>query len=86
MNKNVLIYTSSLYGFSYRAKSLLKRKNIPFDEIDIDLDCKKRSEMVKKSNGKTSVPQIFYKNHHVGGCDDLFKLEEKDGLEFLFNS
>ena len=83
MNKNVTIYTSSLCGFCYRAKSLLKRKNIPYKEIDVDLNYEKRNEMVKRSNGKTSVPQIFFKNHHVGGCEDLFKLEQENGLEFL---
>ena len=70
-------------GFCYRAKSLLKRKNIPFEEVDIDLDCNKRNEMIKKSGGKTSVPQIFYKNRLIGGCDDLYKLEEENGLEIF---
>ena len=81
MNKNIIIYTSSLCGFCYRAKSLLKKKNIPFEEIDIDLDYSKRNEMIKKSSGKTSVPQIFFKGHHIGGCDDLYKLEEDNSLE-----
>ena len=81
MNKNIIIYTSSLCGFCYSAKSLLKQKKIPFEEIDIDLDYSKRNEMIKKSNGKTSVPQIFFKDHHIGGCDDLYKLEEDNGLE-----
>ena len=85
MNKNVIIYTSSLCGFCYRAKSLLKRKGISYKEIDIDLDWEKRNEMVIKTNGKTSVPQIFFRNHHIGGCDDLFKLEKENGLEFLKN-
>ena len=85
MNKNVIIYTSSLCGFCYRAKSLLKRKGISYKEIDIDLDWEKRNEMVIKTNGKTSVPQIFFKNYYIGGCDDLFKLEKKNGLEFLKN-
>ena len=84
MNKNTIIYTSSLCGFCYRAKSLLKRKNIPFEEIDIDLDLNKRSEMIKKSGGRTSVPQIFYKNRHIGGCDDLYNLEQENILE-IFN-
>ena len=83
MNKNIIIYTSSLCGFCYRAKSLLKKKNIPFEEIDIDLDYNKRIEMIKKSAGRTSVPQIFYKNHHIGGCDDLYKLEQEVGLEIF---
>ena len=81
MNKNIIIYTSSLCGFCYSAKSLLKKRNIPFEEIDIDLDYSKRNEMIKKSGGLTSVPQIFFKDHHIGGCDDLYKLEGNDGLE-----
>ncbi len=81
MTKNIIIYTSSLCGFCYRAKSLLKRKNIPFEEINIDLDFYKRNEMIKKSGGKTSVPQIFFEDRHIGGCDDLYKLEEDHGLE-----
>ena len=81
MNEDIIIYTSSLCGYCYRAKSLLKNKNIPFEEIDIDLDYSKRNEMIKKSSGKTSVPQIFFKDHHIGGCDDLYKLEEDNGLE-----
>ena len=85
MNKNVIIYTSSLCGFCYSAKSLLKRKNIPYEEINIDLDYEKRKEINKKTNGRTSVPQIFFKNLHIGGCDDLFKLEEENGLKFLNN-
>jgi len=85
MNKNVIIYTSTLCGFCYRAKSLLKRKGISYKEIDVDLSWEKRNEMVIKTNGKTSVPQIFFKNRHIGGCDDLFKLEKENGLEFLKN-
>ena len=85
MNKNVIIYTSSLCGYCYHAKSLLKRNSIPYNEINVDLNYEKRNEMIKKSNGRTSVPQIFFKNHHIGGCDDLFKLEKDNGLEFLKN-
>ena len=84
MNKNVIIYTSSLCGFCYRAKSLLKKKNIPFKEIDVDLDYSKRMEMIKKSGGRTSVPQIFFRDHHIGGCDDLYRLEEENGLKIFF--
>ena len=84
MNKKILIYTSSLCGFCYRAKSLLKKKNIPFEEIDVDLDYSKRNEMIKRSGGRTSVPQIFFNDHHIGGCDDLYKLEEENNLEIFF--
>ena len=81
MKENIIIYTSSLCGFCYSAKSLLNKKNIPFEEIDVDLDYSKRNEMIKKSGGKTSVPQIFFKDRHIGGCDDLYKLEKDNGLE-----
>jgi len=84
MNKNkVVIYTSSLCGFCYKAKSLLKKKNIVFEEIDIDFQYEKKVEMINKSNGRTSVPQIFFGDKHIGGCDDLFELEEKDELNNL---
>ena len=79
----LVIYTSSLCGFCYKAKSLLKRKNILFDEINIDIDYEKREEMINRSNGKTSVPQIFFGDHHIGGCDELYKLENENGLEIL---
>ena len=71
MNKKneLIIYTSALCGFCYKAKSLLNKKK--FHEINIDLDYKKREEMITKSNGRISVPQIFFGDYHVGGCDDL---------------
>ena len=82
--KKVIIYTSSLCGFCYKAKSLLNRYNINFNEVNIDIDYKKRKEMVLKANGKTSVPQIFIGSQHIGGCDDLYELEKNNELE-IFN-
>ncbi len=81
----VLIYTSALCGFCYKAKSLLKSKNISFNEINIDMDIKRREEMISRSKGKTSVPQIFVGDYHIGGCDDLFELEKDNELE-IFNN
>ena len=83
MNKNIIIYTSSLCGFCYRAKSLLKKKNISFDEIDIDLDYNKKIEMIKKSGGSSSVPQIFFKDNHIGGYEDLYNLDKENGLKIF---
>ena len=74
----VFIYTSDLCGFCYKAKSLLNKKDVFFHEINVDVDYNKKLEMITKSNGRTSVPQIFFGDYHVGGCDDLFHLE-KDG-------
>jgi len=58
-NVKVIVYTSSLCGFCYKAKSLLNKYNIDFNEVNIDIDYNKREEMILKANGKTSVPQIF---------------------------
>ena len=82
-NNKVIIYTSSFCGFCYRAKSLLKQKNINFQEIDVDNEYEKRVEMIKKSGGRTSVPQIFFGDQHIGGCDDLFELDRKNQLDNL---
>ena len=84
-NEKVTIYTSSLCGFCYKAKSLLNRYNIDFNEVNIDMDYKKREEMVLKTKGKTSVPQIFIGFQHIGGCDDLYELEKNNKLE-IFNN
>ena len=61
---------------------LLKKKNISFQEIDVDEDFNKRKEMIAKSNGRTSVPQIFFGDIHIGGCDDLLNLDRIGKLEF----
>ena len=81
-NIQVLIYSSSLCGYCYQAKTLLKKKNISFQEIDVDEDFNKKKEMIAKSNGRTSVPQIFFGDIHIGGYDDLFNLEKIGQLEF----
>ena len=84
-NEKVIIYTSSLCGFCHKAKSLLKKYKIDFNEVNIDIDYEKRKEMVLKANGKTSVPQIFINSKHIGGCDDLYELEKNKKLEILNN-
>ena len=81
--ETVVIYTSSLCGFCYKAKSLLKRKNIFFDEINVDINYEKKKEMINRSNGRTSVPQIFFGDQHIGGCDELYKLDQENGLEIF---
>ena len=80
-NIQVLIYSSSLCGYCYQAKTLLKKKNISFQEIDVDEDFNKKKEMIAKSNGRTSVPQIFFGDTHIGGCDDLINLDRIGKLE-----
>ena len=62
-------------------KHYFDQSYINFLEINVDIDFKKKKEMILKSGGKTSVPQIFYENQHIGGCDDLIKIDKKDGLQ-----
>jgi glutaredoxin 3 len=67
------------------AKSLLKSKNVSFDEINLGDDPSKMDEMLKKSGGRRTVPQIFIGDTHVGGNDDLQALEREGKLNKLLN-
>ena len=79
----VEIYTSMLCGFCYRAKSLLDCKGVEYEEIDVLAKPGKRAEMVERSAGKTSVPQIFIDDRHIGGCDELYILDDQGKLDPL---
>ncbi|MCP1439026.1 glutaredoxin 3 [Erwinia persicina] len=79
---NVEIYTKATCPFCHRAKALLAQKGVAFQEIAIDGDAEKREEMIKRS-GRTTVPQIFIDAQHIGGCDDLYALEGRQGLDPL---
>ena len=76
--KNVEIYTGPLCAFCNFAKALLDRKGISYKEIFIGDDTNKMEEMIKKSNGMRTVPQIFIDGQHIGGNDKLQALE-RDG-------
>jgi glutaredoxin 3 len=78
----VVMYTTSWCPYCDRARRLLSRKNVAFDEIDVESAPEKRAEMQQKS-GRRSVPQIFIGDHHVGGSDDLLALEEAGKLDAL---
>jgi len=82
--QKVLMYTTDWCGYCARARALLERKNVPFEEIDVDAHPEAREEMMKRS-GRTSVPQIFIGETHVGGSDDLHALEASGGLDPLLN-
>lgn len=81
----VEIYTKFTCGFCARAKALLARKGVDFEEYDITLGGPKRGEMLERANGRTTVPQIFIAGQHVGGCDDLMALDARGGLDPLLN-
>lgn len=76
----VEIYTTMLCGYCYRAKKLLEERGANFTEIDVMTDGKRRDEMRKRAGGRTSVPQIFIDGQHVGGCDDLYALDQAGKL------
>ena len=81
--KPVVVYTGGLCMFCATAKRLLKAKGIDFTEIDVTFSPKKRAEMREKVGGRTSVPQIFIGETHVGGSDDLHTLEREGRLDAL---
>ena len=79
----VEVYSSMLCGFCYRAKKLLEQKGVDFTEIDVMLHPSRRAEMVQRAGGRTSVPQIFIDDRHIGGCDELYALEASHKLDPL---
>ena len=81
----VEIYTWQYCPFCIRAKSLLKKKNINFTEYKIDGDEDARALMAERAAGKRTVPQIFINNQGIGGCDDLYTLENENKLDPLLN-
>ena len=78
----VTIYTRDGCGYCVRAKALLSRKGVAFDEINAGYDADLKAEMVARS-GRTTFPQIFIDGTHVGGCDDLHDLEAAGKLDAL---
>ena len=79
---HVVIYSSDWCPYCIRAKSLLERKQVAFEEIRVDGKPQLRAEMSSKA-GRTSVPQIWIGATHIGGCDDLFALERAGKLDAL---
>lgn len=76
------IFTTSTCPFCIAAKNLLEKKNVSYEEIQV-LDPTKRAEMTQRTKGRTSVPQIFIDNFHVGGFDDLVELDQSGKLDPL---
>jgi glutaredoxin 3 len=80
---SVVIYTRDYCFYCDSAKELLRQKNIDFTEIDVTGNRDRRAEMVARANGRSTVPQIFVGATHVGGCDELYALEEAGQLDPL---
>ena len=84
MLHTIIIYTLAHCPYCIKAKNLLLEKNVEFQEIAVEnFTAEQRAELKAKTGGKSSVPQIFIDGKHIGGCDDLYKLEEEGKLDKL---
>jgi glutaredoxin 3 len=81
--KKIEIYTTNYCPFCVKAKSLLKKKNVKFFEIDVSSDVALREKMTNMANGARSVPQIFADNVHIGDCDKIYILDHEKKLDKL---
>jgi glutaredoxin 3 len=79
----ITIYTKSTCGYCDAAKALLREKGAPYSEISVDGDPSGQATMARKAGGRSTVPQIFIGDKHVGGCDDLYGLDRAGGLDPL---
>jgi len=83
MSAAVEIFTRPGCGYCTAAKALLARKNVSFTEYDVSIDSSWRAEMISRSSGGRTYPQIFIDQVHVGGCDDLYELDDAGKLDDL---
>ena len=79
----VVIYTKPSCPYCVRALALLERKGADFEEIEAAFDPEKKAEMIQRSNGRRTFPQIFIGETHVGGSDELHALDARGGLDEL---
>ncbi len=84
--KNITMYTGPLCNFCDAAKRLFARNNLSYKEIDISTKDGLRDEMIKKANGKRTIPQIFFDDQHIGGYDEVRALEKENKLQDLLNN
>ena len=81
--KNVTIYTTRVCPYCIRAKRLLEKKGVSYEELKVDINPELVEEAVEKSGGLRTVPQIFIEDYHVGGCDELYALDAENKLNDL---
>ena len=81
--KNIVMYSGPLCNFCEAAKRLFLRNNLEFKEIDISSKEGLMDEMIKKANGKRTIPQIFFNDKHIGGYDEIRALEKENKLKDL---
>jgi glutaredoxin 3 len=80
---SIEVYTTPYCPYCVSAKELLRRKGVEFVEINVAGNRELRTQMVDRAGGRTTVPQIFIGDTHVGGCDDLYALDDAGGLDPL---
>ena len=80
------IYSKAFCSYCTRANQLLAAKGVDFEEYDITMGGPRRSEMIQRANGRTTVPQIFIDDRHIGGSDDLYALDREGRLEPLLKA
>jgi glutaredoxin 3 len=79
----ILVYSSMLCPYCFEAKKLLKKLNLNFEEVLVDNDPKIKSQMIKLSKGRTTVPQVFFGENHIGGYDDLKRFYNEGKLSLF---
>jgi glutaredoxin 3 len=82
----ITIYTKGWCPYCSAAKKLLDDKGATYTEIDIEKKPEARAEMIQKAKGRSTVPQIFIGEKHVGGCDDLYALDDRGQLKPLLQA
>jgi len=82
----VEIYTKAFCPYCWRAKMLLESKGVAFHEISVDFGGESKMRMIERAGGRTTVPQIFIGDLHVGGCDELVALERAGKLDELIEA
>ena len=82
----ILVYSSMLCPYCFEAKKLLKKLNLNFEEVLVDNDQKIKNQMIKLSKGRTTVPQIFFGENHVGGYDDLKRFYNEGKLSLFLKN
>ena len=82
----VEIYTKTFCSYCWRAKHLLESKGVKFQEISVDWGGAEKQQMIQRTNGRTTVPQIFVGEIYIGGCDELLALEREGKLDALVSA
>lgn len=82
----VTVYSGPSCPYCTKAKALLVKKNIPFEEFNVKDDFARLKEMLERTGGRKTIPQIFIGDKHIGGCDDLYALNDSGELDKLLTT